>query len=202
MHTSVDWEVPPGWETEVLRLTPGERVPLDITLTQLEDGVLVGVRGEATLEGKCVRCLDPVTVSTQINVDDVFTEVPNLRRKHRRRDPLEEAIEVEGDELDEGFLIENNEINLSGALRDAIFADAPLQPVCDEDCLGMCEHCGILLRDAEPDHHHEFIDPRFAALAALLEDTEDEDENRSEGGALEADPGAGKNAKEGSRQHE
>lgn len=170
----VEWTVPNGWHTEVLNLPEGTRIPLDITLIQLEDGVLVQARGETVLEGHCVRCLDPVSVPMTIQVDEVFTEAPDLRRKHRKKGPLEDEIEVEGDELDEGFLIENNAVDISGALRDAIFADAPLQPVCDADCLGICEHCGVLLRDAEPGHHHEFIDPRFAALAALLED-EDED---------------------------
>ncbi|HOW94423.1 MAG TPA: DUF177 domain-containing protein, partial [Mycolicibacterium fallax] len=32
---------------------------------------------------------------------------------------------------------------------------------------GLCPHCGIALATAEPDHHHEILDPRWAKLADL-----------------------------------
>ena len=178
----VSWTVGPGWGTEVLTLPEGQQIPLAVALTQLDDGVLVSVRGEATLHGSCVRCLDPVEVHVPIEVDEVFAEEPALRRKYRKKAPLEDSIEVEGDELDEGFVIENETVDLTGVLRDAIFAEAPLQPLCEPDCSGMCEHCGIRLRDAGPDHHHELLGPRFAALAALLEESPSgPEDDRSEG---------------------
>lgn len=178
VERNLSWTVGPGWETEVLALPEGEEVPLALTLIQLDEGVLVSVRGDVVLRGACVRCLDPVEVPVPIEVDEVFAEEPDLRRKHRKKAPLEDSIEVEGDELDEGFIIENETVDLAGVLRDAIFAEAPLQPLCEPGCLGLCEHCGIRMRDAEPGHHHEFLDPRFAALAALLEDDPNEEESR------------------------
>ena len=45
--------------------------------------------------------------------------------------------------------------------------ELPLQPVCVDDCPGLCPECGARLAD-DPDHTHEAaIDPRWAALADL-----------------------------------
>jgi uncharacterized protein len=50
----------------------------------------------------------------------------------------------------------------------------PFQPLCTEDCPGLCPECGARLAD-DPDHgHDEPVDPRWATLAALTEpDQED-----------------------------
>jgi uncharacterized protein len=42
----------------------------------------------------------------------------------------------------------------------------PLQPVCRDDCPGLCSTCGAPLAD-DPDHHHEVTDIRWAALKDL-----------------------------------
>ena len=56
-------------------------------------------------------------------------------------------------------------------LRDAVVLALPLQPVCQEDCLGLCSECGARLSD-DPDHHHEAVDPRWAALQGFTPDQE------------------------------
>lgn len=166
-----DWVAPKGWATEVLELPAGACVPLDVTVTSVEDGVLVAVEGDVDLVGDCVRCLDQVTVPVHIDGTEVYTQTSQSSRARRRRDDrANPQIEVEGDDFDPEYVIEQDSVDLEVLLRDAIFADAPFQPVCDDDCLGICEHCGVRLRDAEPGHVHEFLDPRFAALQVLLDD--------------------------------
>jgi uncharacterized protein len=80
-------------------------------------------------------------------------------RRHRRgrRRPLE------GDLLD-----------LEPVLRDAVVLSLPFQPLCRDDCPGLCVECGARLAD-DPDHQHdEAIDPRWAALQTLGEATDEE----------------------------
>ena len=48
-------------------------------------------------------------------------------------------------------------------LRDTLVEALPLQPLCKEDCLGLCPQCGVDLNE-DPDHHHDVTDIRFAAL--------------------------------------
>ena len=46
----------------------------------------------------------------------------------------------------------------------------PFQPLCQDDCPGLCTECGARLAD-DPDHRHEEpVDPRWAALQDLAAD--------------------------------
>jgi uncharacterized protein len=56
----------------------------------------------------------------------------------------------------------------------------PVQPLCRDDCPGLCAECGARLAD-DPEHRHESADPRWAALqgfrpeAAGAHDNEDQE---------------------------
>jgi uncharacterized protein len=51
----------------------------------------------------------------------------------------------------------------------------PFQPLCQDDCPGLCPECGARLAD-DPDHGHDApVDPRWAALGALAEPEQHED---------------------------
>lgn len=163
---SVNWLVPEGWRSEVLELPAGTVVPLAITVGSLDGGVYVEASGQTELKGACVRCLDPLTVPIDIYAREVFSETPHRSGSDKR---VEGDIEIDGDTLDPDLLIDRDRVDLEPVLRDAIFGEAPFQPLCRETCEGICEHCGIRLEDADEDHHHEFLDPRFAALRVLLD---------------------------------
>ena len=86
-------------------------------------------------------------------------------------------------EEDEERQIEDDMIDLEPVLRDAVLPSLPFQPVCRDDCPGLCSQCGARLED-DPEHHHEQIDPRWAALEALAPlasdaGTEDNEEKRN-----------------------
>ena len=76
--------------------------------------------------------------------------------------------------------LEGDLIDLEPVLRDAVVLALPFQPVCRDDCPGLCSECGARLAD-DPDHHHDEVDPRWAALQGLAqtegEPTDDEEEN-------------------------
>lgn len=165
----IDWTVPEGWQTEVLRLDPLRQIPLDVELTSIDDGVLVRVWAQSTadteLRGECVRCLDPIGFPWEVDAAEVYEDVP---RGHKRKAQADDDIQFEGDELDRVLQVENDHVDIEPLLRDGILAAAPLQPLCSDSCAGLCAHCGIRLDEAGPDHHHEFLDPRFAALEGFF----------------------------------
>ena len=145
---------------EVLRVPEGSPVELDLRLEAVMEGVLVTGTAYAALEGECVRCL--VKIEDEISVD--------LQELYLYDDqPL-----TEGD--DEVSRLEGDLIDLEPTLRDAAVLALPFQPLCMEDCPGLCPECGARLAD-DPDHAHEAaIDPRWAGLADLKHDLhEDED---------------------------
>ncbi|CAM5707927.1 hypothetical protein SBADM41S_07373 [Streptomyces badius] len=74
--------------------------------------------------------------------------------------------------------------DLEPMLRDAVVLALPMQPVCSEDCAGLCSECGIRL-DENPGHHHDAVDIRWAALQGLAETVQDGEKDNMGG----AEPG-------------
>ena len=73
----------------------------------------------------------------------------------------------EDSEDDQMYEVQDETIDLEPMLRDAVITQLPFQPVCREDCQGLCAQCGARLED-DPGHHHEVLDPRWSALSGLL----------------------------------
>ena len=141
---------------EVLGVTEGSPLELDLRLESVVEGVLVSGTVAATTSGECVRCLDPVTDPLVVDLQELYvypgTQPGDERDPDDDTDPLPE---LQGDLLD-----------LEPALRDAIVLALPLQPLCRVDCPGLCPQCGTRLAE-DPDHGHEANDPRWAALKDL-----------------------------------
>jgi len=67
------------------------------------------------------------------------------------------------DDEDEVYDLVGDLFDLEPVLRDAMVPAMPFQPVCREDCPGLCSECGAHLAQ-DPTHHHDQLDPRWAAL--------------------------------------
>ena len=61
------------------------------------------------------------------------------------------------DEDDEVRRLEDDLLDLEPLLRDAVVLELPFQPLCEDDCPGLCVECGARLAD-DPDHAHEAAD--------------------------------------------
>ena len=140
---------------EMLRVPAGSSLDLDLRLEAVLEGVLVTGTVTGDLEGECVRCLEPIEDEVEVDLTELYLYPENAE---------------EGDE--ETSTLDGDLIDLEPAVRDAIVLELPLQPVCQDDCEGLCSECGVRLLD-EPGHTHEApVDPRWASLGALKEDTE------------------------------
>jgi uncharacterized protein len=53
-----------------------------------------------------------------------------------------------------------------------MFLEVPINPLCKEDCAGLCPVCGENLNENPHDHAEENSDPRLEQLKALLDDEE------------------------------
>lgn len=71
-----------------------------------------------------------------------------------------------GDELETG-LYQGHEIELGGFFRELIALAVPVQPVCKEDCLGLCPSCGADRNDGPCGCGDTRSKRPFAALEAL-----------------------------------
>ena len=100
----------------------------------------------------------------------------DLRRDRRSRFQelfvYDEHQDYSSEEDDEVSMLEGDLVDLEPLLRDAVVLALPFQPLCEDDCPGLCTECGARLAD-DPDHaHDEPIDPRWAGLTALQQDRE------------------------------
>ena len=146
---------------DILSVPEGSPVTLDLRLEAVMEGVLVTGTARAGLEGECARCLDPITDPVDVTFQELFLY------DDQRRDSTGQH---EADEDDEVSTLEDDLLDLEPLLRDAVVLALPFQPLCEDDCPGLCTECGASLKE-DPEHtHEEPIDPRWAALADI--DTE------------------------------
>ncbi len=139
---------------EVLRVPEGSPVELDLRLEAVMEGVLVTGSALAELTGECARCLEPIEDEIDVRFQELF---------------VYDDQGVDPDEELEVSTLQDDLVDLEPLLRDAVVLALPFQPLCQDDCPGLCPECGARLAD-HPDHaHDEPVDPRWAALAALTE---------------------------------
>lgn len=142
----IDVTAPESWGNAVIGVRAGEPVHVGARLESLTDGILVTADVETIARGECVRCLIDVEQPVEVEIQELFAY------------SLDEAVEYE---------VHENHVDLEPVLRDTVVLSLPFQPVCQEDCTGLCPQCGVRLLD-NPDHEHEApVDPRWAALGGL-----------------------------------
>jgi uncharacterized protein len=120
-------------------------VRLDVSRTTA-NGFALRLRFTATLDGPCMRCLDPAAPSFAVDAYEVHQPGG-------------------GEELTSPYMDE--ELDLGAWARDALALALPAQLTCREDCAGLCPQCGANLNE-EPGHAHEpEPDARWAKLSEI-----------------------------------
>jgi uncharacterized protein len=143
---------------EVLNVPEGAPVELDLRLEAVMEGVLLTGTAGAVVEGECARCLEPIRDEIAVTFQELFVYDDHRDALHDQQG---------GDEDGETSLLQDDLLDLEPVLRDAVVLALPFQPLCRDDCPGLCPECGARLAD-DPDHAHEAaIDPRWAALTEL-----------------------------------
>jgi uncharacterized protein len=146
---------------EMVGVPEGADIELDIRLEAVMEGVLVSGTARAPLSGECARCLDPLTSSIEVDFQELYV--------------YSDTRSGESAEEDERRL-DGDLIDLEPVVRDAMVLALPLSPLCRDDCPGLCSDCGVRLADAEPDHHHDAVDSRWAALQGMLDQRQEDQE--------------------------
>ena len=147
----------------------GDVIEVDMRLESVAEGVLLSADIYAIAKGECIRCLDPVEITVERKIQELYRYEPTndkggKRKKHSSRTDTSDEIDL--DAVDELWL-DGNEMNLEIPIRDAIVLDLPVNPLCSEACLGLCPDCGEKWEKLPEDHVHEVIDARWAGLAGL-----------------------------------
>ena len=141
---------------DLIGIDEGAPLDLDLRFESVSEGVLVSGTVTAPTSGECARCLAGMNGQVRVHLTELFAYP----------DSTTEAT-TEQDEI--GHVVDSM-IDLEQPLIDTVVLELPLSPVCRPDCPGLCSECGVPLAEAEPGHHHERIDPRWAKLSGMFSD--------------------------------
>ena len=139
---------------ETIAVPTEAAIELDVRLESVTEGVYVSGTVYAPLSGECARCLDALTDDVDVELSELFAYPASVTDETTDADELPRVV----DEL----------VDVEQIVRDAIVLALPLAPLCRADCPGLCPDCGEKWADLAPDHGHETLDPRWAALKEHL----------------------------------
>ena len=148
-HRDLNLELPlTGVGTTLAHL---EERPLraELRAESVVEGILItgDIEGATTLE--CARCLKGFHSTVGVEVCELFL-APGAEPEDR-----------------ESYRVSGVDIDLEPMLRDAVTLSLPLNPLCREDCKGICARCGRDLNLGACDCTEDTTDPRWAELDAL-----------------------------------
>ncbi len=135
---------------DVLAVPAGEPIELDVRLESVTEGVYVSGTVRASLAGECSRCLDEVTDEIEVEIGELFA--------------YPDSVTDETTDADELPRVVDERIDVEQTVRDAVVLALPLAPLCRPGCPGLCSECGERRAELGPDHGHERLDTRWAAL--------------------------------------
>jgi uncharacterized protein len=166
---------------EELGLTDDEAVlpgPLAVSLDLTNIEGLVAVTGvlEGTIIRECVRCLKEYEDPLAFSVRAAFIPEPKSALRHPKRvDPRKaraEVIEAEPDEEpDDQYHYQGNQLELAPMLREHVILSVPMQPLCSDDCLGLCAQCGKNLNEGSCQCAVEPPIPTFRVVQSMKRKT-------------------------------
>lgn len=87
----------------------------------------------------CSRCLKVFRHHLEIPIRQ--TLVPLYESPRQLEIEQKEEVELVKEDLDFAFY-EGDRFNLASILREQIILELPMQPVCSENCKGLCSQCG------------------------------------------------------------
>ena len=141
---------------------PGDRpVTVDAEIESVVEGLLVSGTVSATAVVRCVRCLREFDQELEVEVRELFALEP-------------------GEDEDEGYaVLPDDRLPLDTMARDPLVLGFPAFPLHRPDCAGLCPVCGADRNTVDCGHDGpETIDPRWAGLAGLRLENQEEDDAR------------------------
>jgi uncharacterized protein len=156
-------EAPDSLGLELIGVPAGAPLELDLRLESVMEGVLASGTVSAPVAGECGRCLGPVSSEVVVDLQELYAYADSATDETADDD---EVSRLQGDYLD-----------LEPVLRDAVVLALPTNPLCRDDCPGLCPGCGVRWDELPSGHSHDQVDPRWAALKDLTEASPDSQES-------------------------
>lgn len=132
-----------------------DRKPVTFCMTNVGDRTLV-LEGEAefSLMIPCGRCLD-------------FVKTPFHFRIDRTLD-MSQSEEERIEDLDEQPYLKGYNLDVDQLVGDELLLNLPMKVLCDEDCKGICNRCGVNLNHEICDCDRSSLDPRMSVIQDIF----------------------------------
>jgi uncharacterized protein len=127
----------------------GYPVTFDLALHSIVEGILVTGALFGRMKVECRRCLTEQVREFNVVVDEIFARGASAD--------------------DDTYRVAQEHIDLEPMARDAIVLSLPLNPLCRDDCKGLCPTCGQNLNDADCGHATMRGDVRWEPLRRLMD---------------------------------
>ena len=157
--------LPEALGTDLIAVPEGATVQLDMSCEVVTDGIWVSGSFQGEAIGECGRCLDEVRRMVDVTFQGLFL--------------YPDAPLGEDEDSDDVFVFDGETIDVEEVVRDAVVTSMPFTPLCAPDCQGLCDQCGARLAD-NPGHAHEVLDPRWAALQSVQDQSVKDRNERSD----------------------
>ena len=134
--------------------------PVEIELLAVaENTVELKAKVSLSLSVPCSRCLDPVEIPFDIDVD---------YRYLLHEDGTAELI----DDSEPVGYINGYELDIDGLVSEEIIIGFPMKVLCNEECKGICTVCGANLNRGECGCDRTVLDPRMSIIRDLFQQKE------------------------------
>lgn len=102
---------------------------------------------EGTAVRQCVRCLKdfeaPIAFSVRVAYQRERPALSTAKREDLRKKKTAPAAEAEAEDLnDDIYQYAGDHLELAPMLREQVILAAPMHPLCQDECLGLCPRCG------------------------------------------------------------
>ncbi|MDO8684709.1 MAG: DUF177 domain-containing protein [Armatimonadota bacterium] len=120
---------------------------------------------ETAVKLECSRCLTTFIIPVSSEIDEQF-EIPNPAEMIDE----EEIVETEEEQELEPFFVENV-LDITELIRQSLILNAPIRPLCDEACKGLCPACGKNLNEGPCECEVKTDSSPFASLAEMWKES-------------------------------
>lgn len=104
-----------------------------IKITNIGGRIFAEGRVSAKVKLNCCRCCEDFISPVEANLREEFLDGKSDQVRSMNEDDLEDL---------QGFIYNDDSIDLREAIRQNILTALPINPVCNEKCKGICAVCG------------------------------------------------------------
>ncbi|MFQ5861056.1 MAG: DUF177 domain-containing protein [Dehalococcoidia bacterium] len=132
-------------------------------LMRTDKGILASASVETWSRSMCRRCLKPLHLPVTLSIEEEYLATMDIKTGA--------SLPLPPEAIEEGtFAIDKHHVlDLQEAVRQHLIVNRPVNPLCQEDCQGLCATCGADL-NVESCHCQRQVDPRLMPLAKLLQE--------------------------------